>query len=61
MALHGSATIELTNADGSKQVVKHDNIVTNAANEMLRSYKGEQPVITRMSSVGLSYVTQLFG
>ena len=61
MALHGSATIELTNADGSKQVVKHDNIVTNAANEMLRSYKGEQPVITRMSEVGLSYVTQLFG
>ena len=61
MALHGSATIELTNADGSKQVVKHDNIVTNAANEMLRSYKGEQPVITRMSPVGLSYVFQLFG
>ncbi len=61
MALHGSATIELTNADGSKQVVKHDNIVTNAANEMLRSYKGEQPVITRLSSVGMSYVTQLFG
>ena len=61
MALHGSATIELTNADGSKQVVKHDNIVTNAANEMLRSYRGEQPVITRMSEVGLSYVTQLFG
>lgn len=61
MALHGSATIELTNADGSKQVVKHDNIVTNAANEMLRSYKGEQPVITRLSSVGTSYVTQLFG
>lgn len=61
MALHGSATIELTNADGSKQVVKHDNIVTNAANEMLRSYKGEQPVITRMSGVGLSYVFQLFG
>ena len=61
MALHGNATIELTNADGSKQVVKHDNIVTNAANEMLRSYKGEQPVITRLSSVGTSYVTQLFG
>lgn len=61
MALHGSATIELTNADGSKQVVKHDNIVTNAANEMLRSYKGEQPVITRLSSVGTSYVKQLFG
>lgn len=61
MALHGSATIELTNADGSKQVVKHDNIVTNAANEMLRSYKGEQPVITRLSDVGTSYVKQLFG
>lgn len=61
MALHGSATIELTNADGSKQVVKHDNIVTNAANEMLRSYKGEQPVITRMSGVGTPYVQQLFG
>ena len=61
MALHGSATIELTNADGSKQVVKHDNIVTNAANEMLRSYRGEQPVITRLSSIGTSYVTQLFG
>ena len=61
MALHGSATIELINADGSKQVVKHDNIVTNAANEMLRSYRGEQPVITRLSSIGTSYVTQLFG
>ena len=30
MALHGSATIEITNADGSKQIVKHDNMITNA-------------------------------
>ena len=37
MALHGSATIELTNADGSKEVIKHDNMITNAVNDLLKS------------------------
>ena len=62
MALHGSATIELTNADGSKQVVKHDNIVTNAANELLACYNGGKPVILESSSIkNERYIDRIFG
>ena len=62
MALHGSATIELTNADGSKQVVKHDNIVTNAANELLACYNGGKPVILESQSIKNGrYIDRIFG
>lgn len=61
MALHGSATIELTNADGSKQIVKHDNMITNAVNDMLTSFRGEMPLVMRMASTGDSFVKHLFG
>ena len=61
MALHGSATIELTNADGSKHIVKHDNMITNAVNDMLTSFRGEMPLVMRMASTGDSFVKHLFG
>ena len=61
MALHGSATIELTNADGSKQIVKHDNMITNAVNDMLTSFRGEMPLVMRMANTGDSFVKHLFG
>lgn len=61
MAIKGSATIELTNADGSKQIVKHDNMVTDAVNDMLTSFRGEMPLVMRMASIGDSFVKHLFG
>ena len=62
MALHGSATIELTNADGGKQIVKHDNIVTNAANELLACYNGGKPVILESQSIkNERYIDRIFG
>ena len=39
MKLKGSATIELTNADGSKEVIKHDNMITNAPADLLTTVR----------------------
>lgn len=61
MALKGSAVIELTNPDGSKEVIKHDNMITNAASDFLKSYRGEMPPIMKMTSYGDSYMKTLFG
>jgi hypothetical protein len=61
MAIKGSATIELTNADGSKQIVKHDNMITDAVNDMLTSFRGEMPLVMRLASTGDSFVKHLFG
>ena len=51
MAIHGSATIELTNADGSKQVIKHDNLITNAPSDFLRSERGDSAIIFRIDAI----------
>ena len=61
MALHGSATIELTNADGSKEVIKHDNMITNAVNDLLKSQRGELATIMKHMKNGESYAQALFG
>ena len=61
MALHGSATIELTNADGSKEVIKHDNMITNAVNDLLKSQRGELATIMKHMENGESYAQALFG
>ncbi len=61
MALHGSATIELTNADGSKEVIKHDNMITNAVNELLKSRRGEIATIFKHMATNDSFAQALFG
>ena len=61
MALHGSATIELTNADGSKEIIKHDNMITNAVNDLLKSQRGELATIMKHMKNGESYAQALFG
>ena len=61
MALKGSATIELTNADGSKEVIKHDNMITNAVNDLLKSQRGELATIMKHMKNGESYAQALFG
>lgn len=61
MALNGSATIELTNADGSKEVIRHDNMITNAASDFLKSYRGDIAPIMKITDNGNSYMQALFG
>lgn len=61
MALKGSATIELTNADGSKEIIKHDNMITNAVNDLLYVSRGEQSNIMRICNTGDSFIEQIFG
>lgn len=61
MTIKGSATIELTNADGTKQVIKHDNMITNAVNDMFRSYMGDMPLIHKLNFYDNAYVDTIFG
>lgn len=61
MAIKGSATIELTNDDGSKEVIKHDNMITNAVNDLCASQRGEMASILKIVSNGESYAQALFG
>lgn len=61
MALKGKAKIELVNADGTKDVVEHGNMITNAVNDFLYSARGEQSNIMRICNNGDSLVEQLFG
>ena len=61
MALKGSATIELTNADGSKEIIKHDNMITNAINDLCLSQRGEQAAILKMVNQNDSYAQAMFG
>lgn len=61
MAIHGSATIELTNADGSKEIIKHDNMITNAVNDLLKSRRGDMPPLYKVASYRDPYATSLFG
>lgn len=61
MALKGSATIELVNADGSKEVIKHDNMITNAVNDLCMSQRGEMATVLKIVSNGDSYAQALFG
>lgn len=61
MALKGTATIELTNADGSKEIIKHDNMITNALSDMCLSLRGETAAILKMTSLGDNYAQTMFG
>ena len=61
MALKGTATIELTNVDGSKEVIKHDNMITNAVNDLCMSQRGEMATILKIVDNGDSYAQALFG
>ena len=61
MAIKGTATIELTNADGSKETYKHDNMITNAVNDLLKSQRGELATIMKHMKNGESYAQALFG
>ena len=61
MALHGSATIELVNADGSKKTIQHDNMITKAVNDLLKSQRGELATIMKHMKNGESYAQALFG
>lgn len=61
MVLKGTATIELTNADGSKEIYKHDNMITNAVNDLCTSQRGEMATILKIVDNGDSYAQALFG
>ena len=61
MKLKGSATIELTNADGSKEVIKHDNMITNAPADLLTTVRGEMPPLFQIADNGASYAQTMFG
>lgn len=61
MALKGSARIELTNEDGSTEIIEHGNMITNAVNDLLSTGRGEMSNIMRISNNNDSYVTQIFG
>lgn len=61
MSIKGRATIELVNADGTKEVVKHDNMVTNALADLFRSYRGEVAPGLKLSSLGDDFVKNFFG
>ena len=61
MKLKGSATIELTNADGSKEFIKHDNMITNAVNDLFTSQGGDIAPIFKIANNNDSYAETLFG
>lgn len=61
MGLKGSAKIELTNADGTKKVVEHGNMITGAVRDLLYASRGEMSNIMRFSKNGDSYVENIFG
>ena len=61
MAIKGSAIIELTNADGTKQIIKHDNMITNAVADMFRSYMGDMPLIHKLNFYDYTYAGTIFG
>ena len=60
MSIKGRATIELVNADGTKEVVKHDNMVTNALADLFRSYRGEVVPGLKLSNLGDDFVKNFF-
>lgn len=61
MALKGSAIIELTNADGSRETIKQDNMITNAPRDLMTARRGEMPPLFQIVSNGDSYAQALFG
>ena len=61
MGIKGSATIELTNADGSKEIYKHDNMITNAVQDLCMSQRGDMATILKIVDNGDSYAQALFG
>lgn len=61
MSIKGRATIELVNANGTKEVVKHDNMVTNALADLFRSYRGEVVPGLKLSNLGDDFVKNFFG
>ena len=61
MSIKGRATIELVNADGTNEFVKHDNMVTNALADLFRSYRGEVVPGLKLSSLDDDFVKNFFG
>lgn len=61
MGIKGSATIELTNADGRKEIYKHDNMITNAVQDLCMSQRGDMATILKIVDNGDSYAQALFG
>lgn len=61
MALKGKARIELTNVDGSKQIVEHNNMITDAVKDLLCTSRGEMSNIMRISDNNKPYPAQIFG
>ena len=61
MGIKGSATIELTNADGTKEIIKHDNMITNALSDLLVSQRGEIVPLFKISDNGNSIARLAFG
>ena len=61
MALKGSAVIELTDKNGNKKVIRHCNLVTNAASALCKSSRGEIATIAKYMKKGDSYMQALFG
>lgn len=61
MALKGKAKIELVNADGTKEVVEHGNMITDAVADLVYASRGEQSNIMRIEDRGISYAEALFG
>ena len=61
MKLKGSATIELTNADGTKEVIRHDNMITNAARDLFTSVGGDFAPVLKITDYNESYAEALFG
>lgn len=59
--LKGSARIELTYSDGSKKVVEHGNMITDAVKDLLYEPRGEMSNIMRISDNNSSYVANMFG
>lgn len=59
--IKGSAVIELTNSDGTKKVIKHDNMITNAVKDLLVSHRGEIVPLFKIAQNNDSYAEVLFG
>ena len=61
MGIKGSATIELTNSDGTKEIIKHDNMITNALSDLLVSQRGEIAPLFKIADNGNSIARLAFG
>ena len=59
--LKGKAKIELINADGTKKIIEHDNMITNAVSDLCCAQRGDMASILKMTNNNDSYAQALFG